>query len=552
MKKIYYILLSFLYFPLIASAQIEHNDSTVSRTVVVEQEYNPIIQDASKITILPAVEELTAPKHEVAYDYSMIPARRLLPVAMRPLFAPEYEQQVKPGYLRLGYGNYNNLDVVANYLFRISTVDKLNVHFTMDGMSGKIKGDENSPYKWDSHFFNSKAGVSYLHQFEKLDFIAGVDYGLVNFNYFPQYASFSKQKFQSAGVKLGVESNEKSGRFQYLWNTSVLFYGRDQDVIDQNLKENIIRSVGEIKTAIGSEQSIAIGLAMDNYLYNHDSLKNFTALGLKPHYLYESDEWKIRLGAQVDFGFGFGKKAHFAPDVAINYIFADRYSFFGTVKGGRIANDFRALQEFNPYMNLTNERPQDSFEKINGQLGFKASPLNGVWFKIYGGHQRISDDLYVWNELISSEELRYHKLFQTNTNNTYLGADLTYEYQDVVGLSLNTVYRKWKADDELALFNKPTLSLDFSMKYSPLMNLTGFLGFLYEKRDEVEILPAVGDGFKDKMEPVSNLYAGLSYNLFKGINIYARANNLLNKKYQYYLNYPTEGISILGGMSFTF
>ena len=42
-------------------------DTTMTRTVVVEQEYNPDIMDASKVNVLPKVEEPTVSKKEVEY-----------------------------------------------------------------------------------------------------------------------------------------------------------------------------------------------------------------------------------------------------------------------------------------------------------------------------------------------------------------------------------------------------------------------------------------------------------------------------------------------------
>ena len=48
------------------------------------------------------------------------------------------------------------------------------------------------------------------------------------------------------------------------------------------------------------------------------------------------------------------------------------------------------------------------------------------------------------------------------------------------------------------------------------------------------------------------LHIGASYNVFKGVSVYAQVHNLLNKKYQYYLGYPTEGFNFLGGLSFRF
>ena len=40
-------------------------DTTMNRTVVVEQEYNPDIMDASTVNVLPKVEEPTFSKKEV-------------------------------------------------------------------------------------------------------------------------------------------------------------------------------------------------------------------------------------------------------------------------------------------------------------------------------------------------------------------------------------------------------------------------------------------------------------------------------------------------------
>ena len=53
---------------------------------------------------------------------------------MRPYTGKETQPGSTPGYVRAGYGNYGNLDVLANYLFRLSDKDKLNVRFQMDGM----------------------------------------------------------------------------------------------------------------------------------------------------------------------------------------------------------------------------------------------------------------------------------------------------------------------------------------------------------------------------------------------------------------------------------
>ena len=57
------IILAFL--PL--SVAYAQQDSTLNRTVVVENEYNPNIMDASKINVLPRVEEPAVMKKGIEY-----------------------------------------------------------------------------------------------------------------------------------------------------------------------------------------------------------------------------------------------------------------------------------------------------------------------------------------------------------------------------------------------------------------------------------------------------------------------------------------------------
>ena len=124
-------------------------DTTMTRTVVVEQEYNPDIMDASKVNVLPKVEEPTVSKKEVEYATTFFPATSVPAGLMRPYTGKEVQPGTTPGYVRAGYGNYGNLDILANYLFRLSQKDKLNVRFQMDGMDGKLTLPFTDGEKWN-------------------------------------------------------------------------------------------------------------------------------------------------------------------------------------------------------------------------------------------------------------------------------------------------------------------------------------------------------------------------------------------------------------------
>ena len=64
MKKIQYILAGTMLVSLSlgAQAQTQPQDTTMNRTVVVEQEYNPDIMDASKVNVFPGWNLLPSAK----------------------------------------------------------------------------------------------------------------------------------------------------------------------------------------------------------------------------------------------------------------------------------------------------------------------------------------------------------------------------------------------------------------------------------------------------------------------------------------------------------
>lgn len=246
----------------------------------------------------------------------------------------------------------------------------------MNGMDGKLELPDNDG-KWDSYYYRTHANIGYLHRFKKVDLDVVGNFGLSNFNFLPD-AAVRKQKFTSGDIHFGVKSTDEELPLQFSAETNLMLYERQYDFGSLNNQENIIRTKALVAGGISEEQIVGIGLAMDNVLYKNNNFENYTSLNLNPHYRLENDDWKIRIGAQVDMAFGFGKKFRAAPDVAIEYNFADSYILYAQAKGGRLQNDFRRLEAFCPY-GLVTSQPDATYEQVNAALGFKASPATGLW-----------------------------------------------------------------------------------------------------------------------------------------------------------------------------
>ena len=240
MKRSIYIaggitLATLMPFALQAQTQ-QPKDTTMTRTVVVEQEYNPNIMDASKVNVLPKVEEPAVVKKKAEYAVTPLPATTIPMGMMSPYLISKMQPNATPGYIRAGYGNYGNLDVFANYLFRLSDKDKLNVRFQMDGMDGELDMPEEK-LTWDAYYYRTRANIDYTHQFSRIDFNLAANFGLSNFNLAPYEPG--KQKFTEGDFHIGLKSTDESYPVQFKAETNLMMYNRqNNNTYQRNCQRN--------------------------------------------------------------------------------------------------------------------------------------------------------------------------------------------------------------------------------------------------------------------------------------------------------------------------
>lgn len=536
--------------PVALQAQEQKKDTTLVRTVVVEQEYNPDIMDAAKVNVLPRVEPPAVSKKAVAYDEKLMPATRIPAGLMQPYSGQEAQEKATAGYARLGYGNNNNLDLQAVYRFALTDQDRLNLQLGMDGMNGKLDMGEGQE-KWKSRYYRTRAGVDYQHRFRNLDFNLGGHFGLSNFNFMPGWED-SKQKFTAGDVHLGLRNRNKDLALDYALETNLLLYQRQHDPAAADAGESLVRTKAEVSGDISDGQLIRIGFYMDNALYRKAEFDNCTSIGLNPAYRFHNNDWQLTLGAHVDMAFGFGKQFRAAPDMQVQYNFSDSYLLYAQATGGKRQNDFRQLESYNPYGQLYNQLDA-TYEQLNAAIGFKASPADELWLHVYAGYQDLKDDLFVGIDYsVGGPESNYRLLLnQADARNIYVGGALDYSYKQLFGFHASAVYRNWSTPTEesavyaesMILGFKPALEADARIDVQPLSALRFSLGYRHIGRSKVE---------SERADAVSDLYLSAHYELFRNILVYARLNNLLNKDYQYYEGCPAQGINFLGGVSFRF
>ena len=555
------------------AASAQQQDTTLVRTVVVENEYNPTVMDASKINVLPKVEEPTVPKTHIDYSATVRPVSAWNYQAMNPIVKEWKADAAYRGYLRAGYGNNGNVDAQLGYLWDISKKDRLNLEASFGGWNGDMRGwnwqeDSWMGNDWTSRLYNTQVGLDYKHAFKKVDLMLGGKYRSQVFNYMPHVMaefmcgtgrSFTTHQHQTlANGYIGFASTDKDMPIQFAAEAGMRYFKMKYATMYQkDGNENNLYVKGDVWKKIGDESRAGLKVKFDNYSYSSESMDGATAVDLNPYYGYENDDWRVRLGANVDWwsgvyniGTGDENKIYVSPDVSVEHFFADSYVFYAKAGGGRQTNSFYQLTtQYSPYWMTRGLLP--TYVALDAALGIKGSPVNGLWFHLSGGY-KITENDFVPVGLTVDYDAYFASVIDCKTKLFYGTGELKYDFKDVWNMYLKGTYYSWKSEG-MMLSTTPDAADQDVLGLLPEFEINAGVGFKVLEGLKVNVgydLVKRRDG--DRYDPISNLHAGADYALLKNVSIFAKVNNLLNKEYVRHDGYPAQKLNLLAGVSLQF
>ena len=527
-------------------------DTTLARTVVVENEYNPTIMDASKVNVLPKIVEPVVTKKKVDYATSLLPVSGWNYEAMPAVIRTGMSEKAKRGYVHAGYGNRGNVDAGLGYLWDMTKKDRLAFDASFKGWNGDFNGLGDSE-DWTSRFYHTDIDLGYLHRFKKMDFSMGASADAKVFNYMPVPGGLNayRQNMLQIGGWVGLASSDKELPLQWDVQTGVSALNLKHGMVNEDggPKQTKVHTLANFWGNLSESQQIGVKVEMDNLFFSDvvdskgdQAFDNYTSVAANPYYTFKNDKWRVRLGAHVDYVGGKNDGVDFAPDVKLETVFSDSYVFYVHGTGGRELNDFEQMMQRTPYWDFR-ESVTSTYVPLDASLGLKGSPANGFWFNLYGGY-KINKDYLLLNNYIYNG---YVQSVQTDLDAFYVGADLKYDYKDILALSLSGKYYSWDEKEEwlggegssfLAIL--PEFAINFNADVKIIDPLKLNFGYEYVKRHEGEL------------DPVSNLKVGATYEILKDLSVFGRVENLLNKKYLLDTCYPTQKLNFLAGIAYRF
>ncbi|MDQ3536872.1 MAG: hypothetical protein M3421_14730 [Bacteroidota bacterium] len=298
---------------------------------------------------------------------------------------------------------------------------------------------------------------------------------------------------------------------------------------------------------------LAVGLLGDLYLTSHaDEIGkiNRNLFRLKPHFLINTDLFRIKAG----FNFVYendtvstGDKLHFYPFASLEYDIAPSFTAYAGIDGDIQRTSLAGFVSDNPFLApnvalLHTNKTIEFFAGIKGKLvesltfnvGVSAGNYNNMHFFINSAADSSKFDIIYEPENAALLNLFGElSFFKSDVFRTSVRGDL-YDY------STNIIEEPW---------HRPTHKLSILSTYNIFnkIHLSGDLNVLGGIKAKNFTTNEVVD-----LDGIVDLSLKGDYLFSNRFSIFLSFNNILSKNYERYLYYPSRGLVVMGGVSYSF
>lgn len=563
------ICLIFFLFSQAVSAQ-KKDENIGTEVVNVVKPYSPTISDAFKVKETPSFEdEETSKKENIKYNIFSFPvASTFTPNKGRAANVEKSAQEkLYSNYVTLAAGNYGTANAELFVTEEISNTDYFGGMLRHLSSQGGIK-----EIALDDKFSNTSLDLTYGSRTRALSWNADAGYQHQIYNWYgiqPNYFDQAvidvideQQTYHNlyVGGRLELGDSflkESSIRFNRFWdaygsaeNRFVVKPSLEFDVIEETIKADFI--LDHIS-----------GTFEKDFLGQNEIKYGFTNVGFQPSIRIQKDDLSVNAG----LGFFYSaaqesgeSKFFIYPQVTGSYkVVGDLMIAYAGVEGSLKQNSYRDFVEQNFFVSPTLViAPTD--QKYDVYFGLKGKLANAVSYNVRGSYKTEDNKaLFTHNGFDNSNANTDGYIFGNSFGVTYdkvktisFFGELKADFSKNVSFGVNGTFNSFSTDVQAEAWNLPSLQIgaNLDVTITPKWYAGTSLFFVGERKDQF---------FDDFMSPSTvtldsyfdlNLHVG--YKHTDRLSFFLKGNNLANQDYQRWLNYPVQGLQILGGANYKF
>ncbi|MDR0537298.1 MAG: TonB-dependent receptor [Tannerellaceae bacterium] len=582
MKTIYPIKafsLVLLFYAASLRAQDTKNDN-LNRELSLEREYDPSVQDASKVNTLPVIKDPAITKHAIDYAFLSSPAdpQREIGKISAGMFKTEREYDKRRGYLNGGIGNHWNINGDLGYQPLHSDKDLLNVYLTHRSSNSSVRymdgflKDEQVKARTNDNI----AGLDFSHRFTNATLKLNAQYGYSTFNYYglptpshyplpemPHNDMETNQVNNLFVIGTGVNASDGAATDFYgdLSFTRLSFkYGMDAN--SDGIGENTFDLKLGISSPLRGQHRLGIDTRFGYFNYSKTEdikvFQNFLTGKISPYYLLENEQWKFKIGLNILFHTGDSAKFFASPDLALELNLGLRTILYVNAGGSMKPNSLYGLSRENRYTApIFATRPSRTM--LDAILGLKSGVAPGFWFNLFGGYKYTADDYFFIPEMSFFGFGNLSRTLPLNSQRYYAGLELKYAHLKLFEIVMKCVYNHWSVENkhipeqthtdiipEWKPYGRPRLEAGAGFLLRPMEKMTFSLDYYLASGRRTIV------NWNEKMKDISELNLLTSYTINKTFMPYIRLSNMLFQRYEVYYGYPLQEATIMLGININF
>lgn len=553
-------------------------DSRLEDTEIVieksrKNELPPAGRNFDKVPFTPPPPQ----KRQVRYDF---PDFRIQnnPLTVQPRVAPirQEESAPVPGiYAEAGYGNYGTI------YGRLGAHTKPSERYRA-GLDVRHQGSSSGPI--DDK--NSAAGNTRIEVngegYTRAAAFGGNAHFERDYTHFYGYSEAVKDRFKGKDkdllqthVRFGAEASARTADARKAFQAEAAAGFRAWQN-NTNSTENDFRPRAMISYAADPANRIVLRgqgsiISYKGYVFDTAELRNKQLTYSRPQgnatLAFEHDGDRVDASLGATFGYSGdtlykAKKANIYPAVRLALeAVEDRFVILLGVDGAMDRVSLYDLSKQNPWLSDT-LRISDTNRQFSAYAGFTLTPARGTRLLVRGTFNSYRN-LYFFNPSPVGDSTRYTLEYdavdtahsEAKTKNLNVHAELTMDLGGRFQLTAKGDYDNWDLGKQPQPWHRPNWQASTTLAYN-IADKVLIGGEVYA------VGPTFGqtsfftngqgtvDRRQRKTDTVIDVNARLDYRITPKLSIFAMGQNLLGTKYQRYLNYPSRGLTVIGGLGF--
>ena len=553
-----------------------------TEVVNVVKPYTPTISDAFKIKETPVLDDDGNTKKEtIKYTIFSFPVASTFTPSKGKAEGVEKEEQkhLFTNYATFGGGNYGivNAELFVNQdLDNNSYVGGMLRHLSSQG---SIKGVE-----LDNKFYDTSIDLTYgIHE---NDLSWNLDLGYQNqiYNWYGLPTGFGsgltpndranliaginpQQSYNNIYLGSKIEFNEsivkeasvKFDHFSDAYGSSEnRFYVKPSfqfDINDKAVKTNVIIDY--------------LGGSFSKDYSNTNAIKyGYTNIGIAPSFVMNQDDWTVHLGAGIFYSLdnqNSKNKLYVYPQINASYkVVGDLMIFYAGAEGNLEQNTYSDFVKLNPFLSPTlNIAPTDKQYDIFA--GLKGKIINNVSYNIRGSYVNERNKALFKSNDYTENNMNQNFAFGNSMQVVYddmktlsFYGELKADFSKDVTFGINGTFSSYTNTFQTEPWNLPAIKLSSTLDFNITPKWYAGVNVFYVgdrkdlkiNTDIISIVPIVYTPITLASYFDANAHLGFKYS--DRLTAFLRANNITNKAYEKWLNYPVQGLQVVLGANYKF